>query len=270
LRTERKTRSAARFLQSVFGLLACVALPVSAGGAPAALAVCVVEQNPPFSSRTLPPVGVDVDVAQAIAARLGRAVHWQWITLQARGGLGRALKESVQAGSCELFAGMPVTEGSDDDLSSRGLVASQPYMSVGYVLLTPSASAIRSMAEVRAQKIGAVTATPADLYLLAGGFNRSPFAGSAALLDALAKGQVGAGLLWAGRVAGDALPAGVVVRETLLAPALQTRFVMVSRRTDTALTAAVEAALGALQADGSLDAIASRNGLPPAIRHGGR
>ncbi|MDP3872276.1 MAG: transporter substrate-binding domain-containing protein [Methyloversatilis sp.] len=263
-------RSAARFLRSLLGLLACAALPVSAGGAPAALGVCVVEQNPPFSSRTLAPAGVDVEVAQAIAARLGRAVHWQWITLQERGGLGRALKESVQAGSCELFAGMPVTEGSDDDLSTRGLLSSQPYVSVGYVLLTPSASAIGSMAGVGAQKIGAVTATPADLYLLAGGFNRSPFSGSSALLDALAKGQIGAGLLWAGRVAGDALPAGVVVREALQAPALQTRFVMVSKRSDTALTGAVDAALGALQADGTLDAIATRNGLPPAIGHGGR
>ncbi|MDP2869333.1 ABC transporter substrate-binding protein [Methyloversatilis sp.] len=263
------TRSAARLLHGLFGLLACVALPVSAGGTPAALGVCVVEQNPPFSSRTVAPAGVDVEVAQAIAARLGRAVHWQWITLQERGGLGRALKESVQAGSCELFAGLPVTEGSDDDLSARGLVASQPYVSVGYVLLTPAASAIGSMAEVRAQKIGAVTATPADLYLLAGGFNRSPFAGSAALLEALAKGQLGAGLLWAGRVAGEALPAGLVVRETLQAPALQTRFVMVSRRSDTALTGAVDAALGALRGDGTLDAIATRNGLPPAIGRGG-
>lgn len=264
------TRSPARLLQSLFGLLACAALPVSAGGAPAALGVCVVEQNPPFSSRTPQPVGVDVDVAQAVAARLGRAVQWQWITLQERGGLGRALKESVQAGSCALFAGLPVTDGSDDDLSAHGLVASQPYVSVGYVLLTPAASAIGSMAAVGAQKIGAVTATPADLYLLAGGFNRTPFGGSPALLDALAKGQVGAGLLWAGRVAGDALPAGVVVREVLQAPALQTRFVMLSRRSDTALAAAVEAAIGVLQADGTLDAIATRNGLPPGNRPVGR
>lgn len=264
------TRSAARSLRCLLGLLACAALPVSAGGAPAPLGVCVVEQNPPFSSRSLAPAGVDVDVAQAVAARVGRTVQWQWITLQARGGLGRALKESIQAGGCELFAGMPVTDGGDDDLSARGLVASQPYVSVGYVLLTPAASAIGSMAGVGAQKIGAVTATPADLYLLAGGFNRSPFAGSAALLDALAKGQVGAGLLWAGRVAGDALPAGVVVREALQAPALQTRFVMVSRRSDTALTGAVDAALGALQADGSLDAIAARNGVPTGRQQGGR
>ncbi|MCQ9376250.1 transporter substrate-binding domain-containing protein [Methyloversatilis sp. XJ19-13] len=264
------TRSAARSLRCLLGLLACAALPVSAGGAPAPLGVCVVEQNPPFSSRSLAPAGVDVDVAQAVAARVGRTVQWQWITLQARGGLGRALKESIQAGGCELFAGMPVTDGGDDDLSARGLVASQPYVSVGYVLLTPTASAIGSMAGVGAQKIGAVTATPADLYLLAGGFNRSPFAGSAALLDALAKGQVGAGLLWAGRVAGDALPAGVVVREALQAPALQTRFVMVSRRSDTALTGAVDAALGALQADGSLDAIAARNGVPTGRQQGGR
>lgn len=264
------TRSAARSLRCLLGLLACAALPVSAGGAPAPLGVCVVEQNPPFSSRSLAPAGVDVDVAQAVAARVGRTVQWQWITLQARGGLGRALKESIQAGGCELFAGMPVTDGGDDDLSARGLVASQPYVSVGYVLLTPVASAIGSMAGVGAQKIGAVTATPADLYLLAGGFNRSPFAGSAALLDALAKGQVGAGLLWAGRVAGDALPAGVVVREALQAPALQTRFVMVSRRSDTALTGAVDVALGALQADGSLDAIAARNGVPTGRQQGGR
>ncbi|MBU0602646.1 MAG: transporter substrate-binding domain-containing protein [Gammaproteobacteria bacterium] len=251
------------------GLLACLAAPAFAGDAPAALGVCVVDQNPPFSSRSAAPAGVDVDVAQAVAARLGRTVSWHWITMQERGGLGRALKESVQAGQCELFAGMPVTEGADDELSTRGLAASQPYVSVGYVLLTPASSPVRSMSDVRKLKIGAVTATPADLYLLEGNFNRTPFANGSALLGALAGGQLGAGLLWAGRVAGEDLPSGVVVREVLQASELQTRFVMLSRRSDAALTSAVDAAIGALRADGTLAAIATRNGLPTGIGQGG-
>jgi polar amino acid transport system substrate-binding protein len=112
------------------------------------------------------------------------------------------------------------------------------------------------------RRIGAVTATPADLYLLAGGFNRSPFAAAQRCWMRWRRAR------WAPACCGPDgwrvthCPQVLVVREALQAPALQTRFVMVSRRSDTALTGAVDAALGALQADGSLDAIAARNGLP--------
>ena len=70
-------------------------------------------------------------------------------------------------------------------------------------------------------------------------------------------------------MAGEDLPSGVVVREVLQASELQTRFVMLSRRSDAALTSAVDAAIGALRADGTLAAIATRNGLPTGIGQGG-
>ena len=247
-------------LRSILGLLAFVASFSSAAAAP--FTACVVEGNAPFSSRDAGAKGIDVDVLQAIAARIGRDLQFNWITVAARGGLGRALKQSIQSGGCDLFAGLPVTDGGGEDLAERGLAASVSYVSIGYALVVPDASAVRSMADVRRLKVGAVTATPADLYLRAGGYNRTPYGNASQLLAAVANGELGAGLIWAGRLAEVPLSAGLAVRQVLTDASLTTRFVLARRSGDSALGEAVDEAISALQADGTLGAIARRAGLP--------
>lgn len=250
-------------LSTAFGLLAFAAWPLfAASPADALLNVCVVEHNAPFSSLDRSPKGVDVEVAQAIAGRLGRNIHFQWLTVPARGGLGRAMSQSVEAGTCDLFAGLPMADESDDDLAKRGLIASTPYLSAGYVLVTQTSSRIRSIDHVRNVKIGAVSATPADLYLLKGAFNRAPYADSKALLAALAQGEIAAALVWSASLAVASQPSGIVVRATIEESWMQTRFAMASRRADSALRTAVDDAIRALTEDGTLLAIAQRNGFP--------
>ena len=60
----------------------------------------------------------------------------------------------------------------------------------------------------------------------------------------------------------QAPPDGIGVREVLTEPSLTTRFVIASRRADAALGSAVNEALAALKAEGTLDAIARRAGFP--------
>lgn len=239
-----------------------LALALSSTVSAAALTACVVEGNEPFSTSIGGARGLDVDVAQALSARLGRELKLNWITVPARGGMGRALKQSIQAGACDLFVGLPETEGGGEDLPERGLVASSPYVSVGYVLVAPSAGKVKSLSDLGKARVGAVTATPADLFLLAGNYNRTPYGNHRQLMDALARGEIVAALVWAGRLAETPPADGVVVRQVLTDASLTTRFVIASRRSDAALGDAVNEALGALKADGTLDALARRAGFP--------
>ncbi|WP_019919570.1 substrate-binding periplasmic protein [Methyloversatilis discipulorum] len=248
---------------SAIRTVACaLALALSSLVSAAPLTACVVDGNEPFSSSSDGARGLDVDVVQALAAKLGREAKLNWIVVPSRGGMGRALKQSIQAGTCDLFVGLPETEGGGEDLAERGLVASTPYLSVGYVLVAPVAGKVKSLSDLGKAKVGAVTATPADLHLLAGGYNRTPYGNHRQLMDALARGEIAGALVWAGRLADAPPPDGIGVRQVLNEPSLTTRFVIASRRADAALGSAVNQALAALKADGTLDAAARRAGFP--------
>jgi len=81
-------------------------------------------------------------------------------------------------------------------------------------------------------------------------------------MEALARGDIAAALVWAGRLADAPPPDGIAVRQVLTDRSLTTRFVIASRRADAALGSAVNEALAALKADGTLDAVARRAGFP--------
>lgn len=255
-----------RFRMAAGAPLLMLLLAVS-GAAPAApttapLTACVIDGNEPFSSRSEGAKGLDIDVMEAVSSRMGRTLQLNWIVVPARGGMGRALKQSIQAGQCDLFVGLPETEGGGEELSERGLIASRTYVSVGYALVVPAASKVRSMADLHKARVGAVTATPADLYLLAGNFDRRPYGNARQLLDAVAGGQLAGALIWSGRLAESPLPDGLAVREVLHDATLTTRFHIASRRADAALGSELDQALEALASDGTLDTLARKAGFP--------
>lgn len=244
----------------------------AASGAPRAadtgpLTACLDADNPPFSSRAEGGQGIDVDVAQAIAERLERKLSIQWIQVPARGGLGKALKQSIQAGACNLFLGLPVSGEAHEELGARGLAASRPYRATGYVLVAGGAQ-IRSLRDTRqARRIGAVTATPADLFLYREGLPRVPYPNNPELLRAVRNHEVDAALVWAPALA-RGRDAALQVADRPDHPDLLTRFVIATRQDDPALGEAVDRAIGQLDGDGQLDAIAARHGLPaPATAH---
>lgn len=136
-----------------FRTAACaLALALSSIVSAAPLTACVVDGNEPFSSSSGGARGLDVEVVQALATKLGREPKLNWIVVPSRGGMGRALKQSIQAGACDLFVGLPETEGGGEDLTERGLVASTPYVSVGYVLVAPAAGKVKSLSDLGDRK----------------------------------------------------------------------------------------------------------------------
>ncbi|NML25277.1 substrate-binding periplasmic protein [Zoogloea dura] len=252
-------------------LLAVLAHSHPAGSAPlpaeqteGPLTVCLADANPPFSASSLPDGGLDAELARAIGRQLGREIRLVWVTIPNRGGLGKALGQQLGGGACSLFAGIPESGGPNEDLTEKNLMASDGYLETGYVLIAAHGS-LRSLDEARRlNRIGVVTATPADLYLFQQQLRRVPHGSNEALLAALAEGSVDAAVLWQPALARARLQGKAPTANGIQLPgASRTRFVLALPRKDPALLARVNAALAHLRTDGSLASILQTHGLAP-------
>lgn len=234
---------------------------------PAYLKVCVDSDDAPFSLEATPERGIDVEVAQALAQHLGRPLKLVWVQVPNRGGLGKALRQTIAAGQCDAYLGIPQGPDMGRELAERQLVASGPYLMLGYVLVARPGSAPPTAATLRrAKKIGASTATPADLYLHRMQLPRAPYAGGAAVIAALKAGEIDMGLVWSPALAGDAAASLVRATESLDDADLYTGLTVATRRDDAALSKVIAATVDTLRSEGRFDAIAQRYGLPRITR----
>ncbi|MDO9315265.1 MAG: transporter substrate-binding domain-containing protein [Burkholderiaceae bacterium] len=253
--------------------LAAALLAVAAGlhaaeaDAPAYVSVCVDDDNAPFSSEARPERGIDVEVAQAIAGQLGRPLKLVWAQVPNRGGIGKALRQTLSAGKCDAYLGIPQDPDLAKDLAERKLTTSAPYLVLGYVLVAAPGKPAPTVAALRgARRIGAVTATPADLYLYRKQLGRVPYPGSAALIEALKAGEIDLALVWSSALAGDAGKSVVAATEAVDDADLYTGMTVATRSADTALAKDLATAIEALRSDGRINAIMQRHGLPRIAR----
>lgn len=235
----------------------------AATAAAAPLAVCVDADDAPFSSAATPERGIDVGVAQALAERLQRPLKLVWVTVPNRGGLGKALRQTLAAGECDAYLGIPLGPDMARELDERQLTTTGAYLGLGYLWVAAPGKPAPSAAMLRAaRKVGAVTATPADLYLHRMKLPRAPYGGSAALIAALRAGEVEWALLWSSALAAEATR-DLVRADTPPDDAdLRTGLAVALRRADAELRTQVSAAVDALRAEGRFDAIAAQYGLP--------
>jgi ABC-type amino acid transport substrate-binding protein len=250
-------------------LLLAVAVGVHAADevVPSYLRVCVDNDDPPFSSEAIPERGIDVDVAQALAGQLGRPLKLVWVEVPNRGGIGKALRQTLAAGKCDAYLGVPQSPDMAGDLAERKLVASGPYLTLGYVLVAAPGKPVPTAASLSStRKIGAASATPADLYLHRMQLPRTPYPGNAALVKALAAGELELALVWSPALVGDAAKNLVRATEPLDDADLYTGMTVATRGADAVLSKDVAVAVDALRADGRIDAIAGRYGLPRITR----
>lgn len=240
-----------------------VAMSSGVAATPLPLVACLDSDHPPFSSAATPDLGFDVDLARALADKIARPLQLAWVDVPRRGGLPKALRENLDKGRCNVFFSVPA---GDERLASRWR-QSRPYAVLRYVWASPPDRPAPTDALVRqTRSIGVVTATPADLYLHVQGLPRSPYPHNAALLEALARGDVAAALLWSAAVAGTQ-PRPSTNGRGPDNPALHTAMTLVTPAADTALGTAVETAVAELDADGTLARLAHRHGLPTEPRH---
>lgn len=253
------------------GLLATLASWVCAATVAAAdsaaLSVCVEQDNPPFSSQdgNGGAQGIDIDVAQALAQRLQRSLRIVWVTEPERGGFGKALRQSIDAGKCDAFMGVPASRDSNELLREHALAVSVPYLIVGYVYASRTGSVPATPQDARrAKRIGVTSATPGDLYLHAHNLNRVPYPSTAAVLQALAAGEADLGLVWTPAVASAAQTSHgnwVLSREPADDPALRTPLAVAVRAADSSLRRDIDTALRTMHEESAIARIAADRGL---------
>lgn len=232
------------------------------------LVACLTDDNSPFSSSN--GGGIDVEVSRGIGEFLHRSIRISWITIPERGGLGKALRQSMTVGNCDLFFGIPVTGAANEDVVDQRLETSEPYLSTGYVLIAAKGGSVRTLDDARrVRRVGVVTATPADMFLHKHQFNRIPYGNNRDLLDALSGGSVNVAVLWLPALAraeqqGFKLWPNAISDQILQSPDLEARFVIAIRPGEERLKSELNAALAHLRSDGSLASILQRHGMARA------
>jgi ABC-type amino acid transport substrate-binding protein len=239
--------------------------------APNYLNVCLNGENVPFSTEARPERGIDVEVAQELGSQLGRPLKLVWVTVPKRGGIGRALQQTLVAKKCDAYMGIPQDPDLAKDMAERKLVTSSPYLSLGYVLVAAPGKPVPNAAALQgARRVGAVTATPADLFLFRKQFARVPYPNSAALIEALRIGEVDLALVWSSALAGDAgknlVPATEPVDAADRYADLYADLTVAMRVADKELAKDIATAIQTLRDDGQIQKIVGRYGLPSVVR----
>ena len=167
---------------------------------------CADPYNWPLSSSSDYPKGVDIDLAEKIAHSADLSLDIYWADTGTRGGLGKALRNSISKGRCHFFLGIGMdTKGeAADELAEKDLVFTIPYTALAYVpVVNNSLPNVNSLKEIldSDQKIGVTMATLADGYFIynnSGKYKdrRELFLKNRQITDALAKKQINAALVW--------------------------------------------------------------------------
>jgi len=166
------------------------------------LNVCVDPYSFPASVKDADPPGYDIEILRTIAKRAKLQLDYVYADTGTRGGLGRALRSSISQKKCSLFMGLGVGPGSVEEMQEKHLVFTDPYMSLGFVLVVQGpAEGKTKISDFKDFKLGVAMSTPADAYLIDNHFDRSLFFRDRILLKALNAGEINAALVWSSDLA---------------------------------------------------------------------
>ena len=161
------------------------------------LSVCHDPFIYPYSSQSAQPPGFDVDIARRIAEMGGFELEQIWVDTGTRGGLGRALRNSISKGSCAVFTGIAIDDEQRGEMAEKSLVFSTPYMGAGYVLVAQGeAAAAMSLEDLKDTRIGVAMATPIDAYLFDNGYDRGLYLGNRRVARGMVEGEIEAALIF--------------------------------------------------------------------------
>jgi len=222
--------------------------------------VCAHPDALPYSSqdRTLP--GFQVEIGEAIASQLGVRLRMEWIVFT----------RHARRVDCDATIGSIVKADTDGGAPRRGPRLTKPYVASGYSLVIPvSSNAIERLEDVKG-KIAVEHSSWPHYVLDTRKQPLSSFGGPLEILDAVAKGEVAAGLV-SDAYAGWYIklhPGAVKISDTYV-PERDFRWnvAVALRNADAPLVEAVNHALDALIADQTIPKIFARYGItyrPPA------
>ncbi|MBI2826084.1 MAG: transporter substrate-binding domain-containing protein [Planctomycetia bacterium] len=162
------------------------------------IAVTFDPANLPYSSAREDRPGFDLELARALARKLGVKLRTDWIDVQRETALGRLLD-----GKGDLAFGAAIEPQAVDDEEEVGdrVLYSRPYYGTGYLLVTrkngPSVKSLAEMKGERSRRIGAEAGSVADYSLRQRGYLRSLFRTQLSVLKSLSDGGIDCAYLWA-------------------------------------------------------------------------
>jgi polar amino acid transport system substrate-binding protein len=162
------------------------------------LLVSMDPANLPYSSAKEDRQGLDVELARALAERLGLKLRIDWIDVQHESAIGELLQRR-----CDLVLGQAVAANAvDDDRELAGkLLYSRPYYRTGYLLVHrrggPPVHSLPELKGAKSERLGAEAGSVADYSLRQRGYLRRLYRNQLATLKALADGDIDHAYLWA-------------------------------------------------------------------------
>jgi polar amino acid transport system substrate-binding protein len=225
------------------------------------LRICVDPDNPPLSLNGMgAQPGIDVEIGQAIAARLDMQPRLVWVDTTYG---GRALRRSLLAGQCELFMGLPVDPAAE---TTGALATTSPYYSTGYRLIRTHDGSNEAPAamDLRQLRIAVERQSGAQMRLERIGSHLVVYGNQREVLDAVAHGDVDAGAVWLPDVGRLLQGRALATAAADAAPdrLLQWNMAVGVRRADVDLRTSVNRAIADLLAEGRIEAIFDRYRLP--------
>lgn len=217
------------------------------------ITVCANPNALPYASEKEETPGFQIEIARAIAQRLGVRLRPQWIVPRMRAGVV----------DCDLLMDTILVRG----VQPPSLKLSVPYHRSGVALaFAPGREPVSSYAELkRGSRVGVLLNSLASLVVSRTPATMVPFGFEDDMLEAVAKGEVDAGAVSAASAGYFNLknPARQVTIVHAEDPEqeLQWTVGVGMRRADEALVENINRALSALLADGTLQAIYARYGV---------
>lgn len=225
----------------------------------APIVFCAGAANMPMSQAGSPP-GFDVEIAEAIAAELGRAARFEWLGPESDG-----VDHAVRQGRCDVALGVLATAGlMVGQPVLDGLALTRPYYRAGYrIVRRPDADPLPTLEHAGDEWIAVEGESVATFTLRQRGRRVYVLFDHAAVLEAVADGRVRYGYLWGPLAAWRALDRDDVVLAREFEPVDRWSFALAVRDDDRALRRTLDRAIARLCANGTIDRILGRYGLPP-------
>jgi polar amino acid transport system substrate-binding protein len=228
------------------------------------LVVAFDPANLPYSSAKGDRPGFEVELARALAERLGVRLRVEWLDVQRETALGAMLQ-----GECDLVFGTPVDPKAveDDESLAPKLVYSQPYYATGYLLIHRKGETgprtLRALKDAAALRVGTEAGSVADYALRQRGHQRRLYRNQLATLKALSDGDIDYAYVWANAAwllaTSPDLPLEVVPGYE---PEDRWAVAVAMRRDDNELKGHVDAALRSLVEDGTVRRALARFHVP--------